>query len=386
MAAVPTIRFDKPGVKHESHRPAAAFEILRDTVVTCTPASEQPLGRRIAFVMLVTLALSLILPAPVVVSEVSRSSAGFQPFPERTSQSPRQTFANVWVVESTDEYDLYSNGLRVENAHAIQNNRRFYQILDRSNNMQASAEWRSEPAGIVYHTTESPQAPFDAGQNEVLRRFGQGLVGHIQRNRSYNFVIDRFGRVHRVVEESDVANHSGNSVWADGNSVFVNLNASFLAIAFETATDPSTGLPQVNNAQVYAGRNLTQMLRAKYRINAQNCVTHAQVSVNPSNMKIGYHTDWAARFPFGELGLPHNYDLPLVSLTDFGFEYDDTFKRSMGEETWRGLALSERQLQMDAAESGMPLAEYRAQMKDRYRKLYSGLKLTGAVGEVSLEP
>jgi len=29
------------------------------------------------------------------------------------------------------------------------------------------------------------------------------------------------------------------------------------------------------------------------------CVTHAQVSVNPANMLIGYHTDWAEIFRSG---------------------------------------------------------------------------------------
>ena len=31
----------------------------------------------------------------------------------------------------------------------------------------------------------------------------------------YNFLIDRFGRVYRVVQESDAANHAGNSIWAE---------------------------------------------------------------------------------------------------------------------------------------------------------------------------
>jgi len=41
---------------------------------------------------------------------------------------------------------------------------------------------------------------------------------------------------------------------------------------------------------------LTDMLRKRYGIPAGNCVTHAQVSVNPSNLLIGYHIDWASSF------------------------------------------------------------------------------------------
>jgi len=52
---------------------------------------------------------------------------------------------------------------------------------------------------------------------------------------------------------------------------------------------------------------LTRMLRSRYSIAAENCVTHAQVSVNPSNMQLSYHVDWAAAFSFAALGLPDNY-------------------------------------------------------------------------------
>ena len=54
---------------------------------------------------------------------------------------------------------------------------------------------------------------------------------------------------------------------------------------------------------MHAARILTEMLRGKYHIPASNCVTHAQVSVNPDNMLVGYHTDWAGNFPFLDIGL-----------------------------------------------------------------------------------
>jgi hypothetical protein len=123
------------------------------------------------------------------------------------------------------------------------------------------------------------------------------------------------------------------------------------------------------------------MLRSKYKIRAQNCITHAQVSVNPLNMRIGYHTDWAAAFPFGEMGLPNNYDLPVVSLLDFGFDYDDGFRKAAGERVWRGVTASERQLEHNAAAAGLSLDDHRQRLKDRYKRLYSALKLTGAVNE-----
>jgi hypothetical protein len=265
--------------------------------------------------------------------------------------------------------------LRIDNSYRVQNEPRFYQMLDRTAGMRPSEDWKSEPVGIVYHTTESPQAPFDPEQNATLQRLSKSLLAHIRDNRSYNFVIDRFGRVFRVVDESDTAHHAGNSLWANGRWAFVNLNASFLAIAFEAQGTT------VTSAQIHAGRLLTQLLRSKYKIRPEFCVTHAQVSVNPSNMKIGYHTDWAGGFPFAEMGLANNYDLPLASLTDFGFEYDEAFLAAIGDKAWRGIKDSEEQMTAEARQNGRDIESYRSDLQARYRRLYESLKLTGALDE-----
>ena len=63
------------------------------------------------------------------------------------------------------------------------------------------------------------------------------------------------------------------------------------------------------------------MLRSKYDILSRNCVTHAQVSVAPWNMRLGNHVDWAANFPFGELGLANNYEMPIPAVAVFGSAY-----------------------------------------------------------------
>ena len=115
-----------------------------------------------------------------------------------------------------------------------------------------------------------------------------------------------------MVEESDAANHVGKSVWADSGGIYVNLNDSFLGIAFEGQTGAADA---VTPAQISAGKQPpTEMLRSRYHIPAESCVTHAQVSVNPSNMRIGWHTDWAADFPFAALGLPDNYSIAIPSV------------------------------------------------------------------------
>ena len=159
---------------------------------------------------------------------------------------------------------------------------------------------------------------YEQNQNHAIKRIGKELLLYVRNKRAYPFVIDRFGVVHRIVNESDTANHAGNSVWADSRWFYVNLNASFLGVAFEAYTEPDQ--PPVNQAQIHAAKVLTEMLRSKYNVPAENCVTHAQVSVNASSLRIGYHLDWASSFPFDQLGLPDNYALPLPAVSVFGFE------------------------------------------------------------------
>lgn len=345
------------------------------TLEAYSPAPEQPFWRRMVYVSLAASVFMLMLPNAIVVSDVSHTMIGFEPFAQRGRSRPAENVRNVWLAEETESYEWYSNGLHIDNTYRVPNEKRFYQMLDRSSGMQPTTDWKSEPVGIVFHTTESPQAPFDPEQNSILQRLGKSLLSHIRDNRSYNFVIDRFGRVFRVVEEADAAHHSGNSVWADGRWVFVNLNASFLAISFEAQGTSLTA------AQVHAGRLLTQYLRSKYKIRPELCVTHAQVSVNPSNGRIGYHTDWASGFPFSDIGLTNNYDLPLSSITDFGFTYDEAFLQAVGDKVWRGLTLSEHGVEAGAKHRGLDVAAHRNALQERYRRLYASLKVTGALDE-----
>ena len=246
--------------------------------------------------------------------------------PDVNLSSPDDAIPNVWLVDQTHDFETYSNGLRVDDRYVKPNQKRiFYPVYQRGAIDASQPEWRSEPAGIVYHTTESDQARFTADQNARLKRIGKAVIGVVQQNHSYHFLIDRFGQVFRIVPESDVANHAGYSVWADGKSIFVNLNSSFLGVAFETQTQLGD-MPSANPAQVHAARVLTEMLRAKYHIPQSNCVTHAQVSVNPDNMLVGYHTDWAGNFPFRDIGLSDNYALPPASIYAFGFDYDPALR------------------------------------------------------------
>ncbi len=297
--------------------------------------------------------------------------------PPRRMAPVRSAPAEVWVVESNPQFELYSNGLRVEKHFETGNHPRSFVAFDRRQADLPPGLWSSDPVGIVYHTTESHGAPFEAQQNQTLKRQGESLLAFVRDNHAYNYVIDRFGRVHRVVLESDTAYHAGKSVWADAKWVYINLNSSFLGISFEGETQDLK--ENLTPAQIHSGRTLTEMLRSRYHIAAENCVTHAQVSVNPDNMRIGYHTDWAANFPFHEMGLEDNYALPIPALYLFGYGYDPTFIESTGARLWKGLLLAEERLVEEATVDGRTLAEYKKILHQRYREKLTGIEVKGDI-------
>jgi hypothetical protein len=332
-------------------------------------ATSSPLARsRRHWTVVASLAVATLI-VPLGTHALSRKPAAHKKV-AASSRYPDSELPAVWPVEQNNQYDLYSNGLRIENALAVSNQPREYSLI--SHGSDTLGPRRSQPAGIVFHITESDQAPFESSQTTKLKRIGKELLLYVRQKRAYHFVIDRFGRVNRIVVESDAANHAGNSVWADDQWVYLELNASFIGIAFEARTQP--GEEPVNAPQLHSARALTQMLRAKYNIPAANCVTHAQVSVNPSNMHIGWHTDWGTAFPFSEVGLPDNYQLPNPALYLFGFEYDPAYENSTGPSLWKGLALAEERRLANAAQRGLKETEYRKSLQQSYRKLRSAIQ------------
>jgi hypothetical protein len=274
--------------------------------------------------------------------------------------------AEVWPVEKTSDFETYSNGLRIENQYAVGYRPRAYVAFPLDYPEGNARERRTDPVGIVYHTTESLQAPFEATRNNLLKQVGESLLDYVRRRRCYNFLIDRFGRVFRIVNESDAADHAGHSVWADDRYFYVNLNDSFIGVSFEAQTGAGETPTSVGNAQVRAAAMLTEMLRSRYKIPAANCVTHAQVSVNPSNMQIGYHVDWASSFPFESLGLPDNYATPSPAVALFGFAFDASFEQRAGIRLAAGALDAERGLAERAQAAHLSLAAYRKALQVRY--------------------
>ncbi len=298
-------------------------------------------------------------------SPVERAAAGV---------ASAERFPDVWLVEQNAEREEYSNGLQIDCRLAVSNRPRSYAVFDATRPERGPVEWRKDPVGIVFHTTESMQVPFEPLQNRALRHITGGLIEYVRDKRAYHFLVDRFGRVHSIVREGDAANHAGHSVWADDKWLYLDLNDSFFGVSFEAQTHHGEGSTSITPAQARSGTLLVEMLRARYRLPAHNCVTHAQVSVNPGNMQIGYHTDWAANFPFSEVGLPDNYARPLAGLYLCGFVYDRSYVASTGRRILAAIELSEERLEQAAARRRTQAASYREYLQQEYRKNIRALK------------
>jgi hypothetical protein len=361
------------GVAGSINDPVKRLRFLRAVAPLADPHRK---GRRRWWSRSIRVILLLILAAAILVSisivrASGRVSPRVAPHVAAAALPKHRPAGDVWRVDQSGTSEVYSNGLRIDNSFAVPHRPRSYLAFPA--NGKGEPVRRSEPAGIVFHSTESPQAPFEAGHNETLKRLGESLLDYLRRRHSYHFLIDRFGRVYRVVAESDAANHAGYSVWADDLSAYINLNESFFGVAFEARTGGSDAEPEITGAQVRSGAMLTEMLRVRYRISAANCVTHAQVSVNPSNMRAGYHVDWASEFPFEDLGLPNNYVTALPSLSAFGFESDESYRNVAGAKLRLGIESGARILDDRAASAQLRPAAYRKQLQEQYRRMLAAV-------------
>ena len=281
----------------------------------------------------------------------------------------------VWLVERKDGYERYSNGGRIITEFETENRARGFVALPRDADPASvkvadggGAGVRRDPVGIVYHTSESDMLPFTPDQNDSIEARSRGLLEYVRRHKSYNYLIDRFGQIYRVVRDEDAAHHAGNSVWADAENLYVGLNESFIGVCFETSMNAETKEEQLTEAQVVAGRLLTQIVRNRHRIDDANCVTHGLVSVNPSSMLIAFHHDWARNFPFEAMGLSDKYKVAPASVSHFGFTYDDEIVAKLGGALWSGVLVAEDEFNARAERDGKTPDELRALMRARFRE------------------
>lgn len=294
-------------------------------------------------------------PAPV--REALRVKA-LPPVPEVVTQRPD----SIWLVERGREHELYSNGLRIDTTQRVKGTKRSFAPIDEATGTVLPSV--HEPVGIVFHTTESDIQSLEPGNNASLLRSSKNLVNYIRRHEFYHYLIDRFGRVYQILNDDSRANHAGNSVWAADGKVFMNLNHAFFGVSFESRFAPDGPLP-ITEAQLQAGRLLTDHLISLYNLDPKLCVAHGIVSVNPKTRKIGHHVDWAKNFPFRTFGLPDAYEVEPASVRLFGFGYDGDLSKAIGE-PWPGVIKAEAKLTREAREAGQSADELRLSMTRRF--------------------
>ena len=233
--------------------------------------------------------------------------------------------------------------------------------------------------GILYHASEGDMAPFRPEKNRLLKKYSSQLLKYVCRKKGYHYLIDRFGRVYRIVREEDAAFHAGNSVWANEDSIFLNLNHAFIGICFEgkgfeEVYEPGSTKPRIRvvdettitKAQIQSGKELTDWLRFHYRIHQGNCVPHSIASVYPKNRLIGYHLDLAHGFPFDRFSLGNKYKEMIPSIIEFGFKGDRYFRETLNGNVWPGVNRSEEYLKKKAEQAGTSVRDYRKKLNLRF--------------------
>ena len=343
--------------------------------MTAVPLSRRSISASRAFrwsFVVVAVLVILMMPWRRPPAAVTTNAATMKTAPSVSiSGLPRTD--QIWLVDQQRQFEVYSNGLRIERTYETPNYPRRYLIFPEPDRGVKPKQGK-EPIGIVFHTTESRLAPFESKHNESLRRFGIGLVRFAQQHKLYHYVVDRFGRIYRVVEEGHAANHAGFSAWSKDGDVYVKLNMSFLGVAFEGRSTAFGEELTINEAQIHSAKLLADWLRFKYKIEPANCATHAQVSVSPTAGKIGYHQDWSANFPFEAIGLPNNYKIVLPSLRLFGYEYDPEYYDAAAPELQTALKQGEGELERNARSGSITLERHRGILQKRFMKYSQAMR------------
>ena len=269
----------------------------------------------------------------------------------------------VWLVDSGEDFELYSNGLRIDTSYVTAGDPRRYRVFSVAGEM--GPEVFERPIGLVYHTSESDIWPLEESFNGKLRDSSQNLLRYLRKHQVYHYLIDRFGQAFRVVEEAHRANHAGMSIWRSGERVWLNLNGPTIGVSFESRWQGARALP-ITQAQLESGRRLTDYLRDKWAIAPDMCVTHGLISVNPRRHLIGHHVDWAKGFPFAAYGLPDLYQRTAPAVELFGFAYDEQFLDVMGGDPWAGVREAEERLASEALATGREVAQVRKERSRLY--------------------
>ncbi len=319
---------------------------------------------------------------PIIVTTSGQANAGTMPsgFAETGAKYlPGYKPEQVWKVEETAEFERFSNGARILKRYETDNRIRGYYLIPRGGET-ASEQLRREVVGIVYHTSESDIVPFISENTESIQYRSKGLLEYVRRHKSYNYVIDRFGEIYRIVRDDHTAFHAGHSIWGDERYSYVGLNESFIGICFESTSTAGTLEETLTEAQIVSGRALTNVLRTRYSIDDANCTTHGLVSINPDKMVVAYHYDWVRNFPFEAMGLSDKYKIPPPNMLDYGCKYDEETLQRLKNELWQGAVLAEQEFRLRVERSQMEAETLRERLHDRYLAQMKRIKQQNSPG------
>lgn len=300
--------------------------------------------------------------AGVIATKVAEYLPGFDP-------------DKVWLVKTEGGAEVFSNGGRILTEFETENHARNYYLYAKDDPLKnLDLPVQHQPLGILYHTTEGELVDFKPDNNEDLQRRGHGLLAYVKKEKSYNYVIDRFGQIYRIVRDDQAGFHAGHSIWSDNKYTYVSLNESFIGVAFETKTE-ADAQAQLTEAQITAGRQLTAILRRRYNIEDANCTTHGLVSISQGNMLIGHHHDWARNFPFEAMGVSNKYPLPPATVALYGCSWGEDIVRKLGGSLWAGVPLAEAEFKRRAEQTQLKPEELRKRMKERYAEQLNLMRL-----------
>jgi hypothetical protein len=350
--------------------PTARRRIRRSLLLGRALVASAALG---ALGLVATIAMGVLILIPSTAARTVAPSAA-SPAARRLELPPSPALpepkapapAAVWLVEKGANYEQYSNGLRIDTEFSVCSEPRRFRVFEQDG---MRPEVYEAPVGILFHTSESDVWPMEESYNENLRDSSRRLLHFLKSNQVYNYLIDRFGRVYRVVDDACKANHAGYSIWQAAGRYYLSLNNAFLGVCFETRWEGGKALP-ITAAQFTAGRSLTDCLRQRFGIPPEMCVGHGLTSVNPKKHLIGHHVDWARGFPFESFGLPDQYRVQPPSVAFFGFGYDDAFLSVM-DEPWPGVRSAEQGLLREAQQRGVSIDQVRRERQAVYDRWIS---------------
>lgn len=118
---------------------------------------------------------------------------------------------------------------------------------------------RPETRFIILHTTEGGET----GSLRKVRRYGEA-----------HYFVTLSGRVHRIIDRNKIAAHAGRSMWG-GKSTLDNSSIGIEVVGFYNR--------DITAAQYEALGELVRQLKALYKIEDRNVLTHSMVAYGRPN-------------------------------------------------------------------------------------------------------